>query len=297
MTRIQANLVLLLTAAIWGGGFVAQSSAMQHMGPHWFNALRFAIALLAALPFAIREWKSHDAPLSAADVRAFILIGLMLFGGQTFQQLGILRTTVTNTSFLTGLYVVFVPLLTLLVWRRTPHWIVWPAAIMALLGILLLQGGSLTALNTGDLLVIACAVCYAVQIALTTIAVQRSGRPMALTAIQFAICTIGALGFALPLETIDFASVSNAWLEVIYAGLFSSGLAFALQIIGQRYTTAPQAAIFLSSESLFGAVFGALLLGESILAIGYAGCALIFLSMLLVEIIPLLGARRVAQVG
>ncbi|MBP1852632.1 DMT family transporter [Rhizobium halophytocola] len=295
MTRIQANLVLLLTAAIWGGGFVAQSSAMEHMGPHWFNAFRFAIAFIAVVPFAWREARRERARLSGQDLRAFILIGLSLFAGQSFQQVGIQTTTVTNASFLTGLYVVLVPFLSLIVWRRPPHWVVWPCAAMALIGILLLQGGTLSALNRGDLLVICCAASYAVQIALTAIAVQRSGRPLALTAIQFAICTFGALGFATAFESIDLPSISAVWLEILYAGLFSSGLAFALQIIGQRYTTAPQAAIFLSSESLFGALFGAILLGETLPVVGYVGCLLMFLAMLLVEIVPMLAPRRMAE--
>lgn len=294
MSRIQANLILLLAAAIWGGGFVAQSSAMDMLGPNWFNGIRFGIAFLAVLPFALREARAADAPLAAGDLAAFLTIGIVLFAAQTLQQIGIQTTTVTNASFLTGLYVVFVPAIAVLILRRRPHWIIWPAAALTLAGILMLSGGSLSGLSEGDVLVMVCAVLFAVQITLTPLAVKKSGRPLTLAALQFGVCALGGgIGGAL-LEPIGADAIAGSLTEILYAGLLSSGLAFVLQIIGQRYTTAPQAAIFLSSEALFGAIFGALLMGDSLPAIGYAGCAMMFTAMLLVEVVPELGRRRVA---
>jgi len=111
MSRIQANLLLLLAAAIWGGGFVAQSEAMEWLGPNWFNALRFALATLAVLPFALTEAKRAARPLSRRELGWFLLVGLSLLAAQTLQQIGIQSTSVTNASFLTGLYVVLVPVI------------------------------------------------------------------------------------------------------------------------------------------------------------------------------------------
>ncbi|RCW28253.1 EamA-like transporter family protein [Ciceribacter lividus] len=294
MSRIQANLILLLAAAIWGGGFVAQSSAMDMLGPNWFNGIRFGLAFLAVVPFAWREAKNAARPLAAGDIGAFVVIGAVLFGAQTLQQIGIKTTTVTNASFLTGLYVVLVPAIAVLILRRKPHWIIWPAAALTLVGILLLSGGSLSGLTDGDLLIMVCAVLFAVQITLTPIAVGRSGRPLALAALQFGVCALGgSLGGAI-LEPITVDAITGSLTEILYAGLLSSGLAFVLQIIGQRYTTAPQAAIFLSSEALFGALFGAILMGDSLPVIGYAGCAIMFAAMLMVELVPELTRRRVA---
>ncbi|GEO83905.1 MULTISPECIES: DMT family transporter [Alphaproteobacteria] len=294
MSRIQANLVLLLAAAIWGGGFVAQSEAMEWLGPNWFNALRFALATIAVLPFALREGTRAGRPLALRDYGWFLLVGLSLLFAQTLQQIGIQSTSVTNASFLTGLYVILVPLIAVLFLRRRPHWIIWPTALVTVIGILLLNGGSLSALGDGDLLIILCAAFLAVQITLTPIAVGISGRPLALAAVQFAVCAFGAGLGAVTLEPISTSAVMSALPEILYGGILSSGLAFVLQIIGQRYTTAPQAAIFLSSEALFGALFGALLLAETLPVIGYVGCALIFAAMLLVELVPELTRRRAA---
>ena len=118
MTRVQANLLLLLAGAIWGAGFIAQSTAMQTLGPLWFIGLRFAVATAVALPFALLEKSRATSPLRQADVAGFVLTGLALFAAATFQQVGLLTTTVTNSGFLTGLYVVFTPILTVLVLRR-----------------------------------------------------------------------------------------------------------------------------------------------------------------------------------
>ncbi|KAA0700456.1 DMT family transporter [Neorhizobium sp. P12A] len=292
MTRVQANLLLLLAAAIWGGGFVAQSTAMNMIGPFWFIGLRFAVATLVVLPFVWLEARKAAAPLQRHDLRLFLLVGLALFGGAATQQVGILTTTVTNSSFITGLYVVFVPLIAVVFLKRPPHPIVWPAAILALAGIFLLSGGALSHLTGGDLLTVVCAVFWALQITLAGVALTATGRPLALSAIQFAVTAVAGIAVAIFLEPISVDVILSAIWEILYVGIFSSGLAFALQLIGQRYTTASQAAIFLSSEALFGASLGALLLGETISPIGYVGCGLMFSAMLMVELVPEIMRRR-----
>lgn len=295
MTRVQANLLLLLAAAIWGGGFVAQSTAMHAIGPFWFIGLRFAVATVVILPFAWFEDRRAAAPVSKKHWRAFLFIGLALFGGAATQQIGLLTTTVTNSSFITGLYVVFVPLIAVGILRRPPHWIVWPAALMALSGIFLLSGGALSRLTVGDMLTVVCAVFWAIQITLAGTAVTESGRPLTLSAVQFAVTAVAGIAVAIVLEPISFDIIRATLGEILYVGIFSSGLAFALQVIGQRYTTSSQAAIFLSSEALFGASLGALMLGETISPIGYVGCALMFSAMLVVEVVPEVLRRRLRQ--
>lgn len=286
MNRIQANLLLLLSGAIWGAGFVAQSTAMEEVDPLWFTAMKFGLAALVVAPLAFFETRKASAPVPKASIRNFMLIGLMLFLGAITQQWGLLTTTVTNSGFLTGLYVVFVPLLTVVFLRRRPHWIIWPAAAMALLGIFLLSGGSLAGLNDGDMLTILSAVFWAIQMMLVGIFAGSSGRPMMLSLVQFAVCSVISAALALFLEPLSLAAINNALPEILYAGILSSGVAFTCQVVGQRYTTAPQAAIFLSSEALFAALFGMLLLGETITPIGYVGCGIIFAAMLLVELVP-----------
>ncbi len=292
MTRIQANLVLLLAGAIWGGGFVAQSTAMDTIGPLWFVGLRFAIATIAVLPFALLEARKSEVKTTRRHGMLYLLIGLTLFGVMITQQIGLQTTTVTNSSFLTGLYVVIVPIIAVVFLRRAPHWIVWPGALMALTGIYLLSGGDMSALSRGDILTIFCAVFSAGQITLAGIIVSETGRALTLSMAQFAVTAVVALAAAVIVEPISWAAIRDAAPEILYVGIFSSGIAFSLQIIGQRYTTSSQAAIFLSSEALFGAALGAVVLGEKISTLGYVGCALMFAAMLLVEIVPEIARRR-----
>ena len=297
MTRLQANSLLLLSGAIWGAGFVAQSTAMEAIGPLWFIGLRFALAALVAAPLALWEHRKAEAPMPKSSLRNFLWIGLALFAGAVTQQVGLLSTSVTNSGFLTGLYVVFVPVLTVIFLRRKPHWIIWPGALMATFGIFLLSGGHLAGLSNGDFLTITCAVFWAIQLILVGQFSASTGRPMAISLVQFSVCAVLGCAAGAVFEPLNLAAVTNALPEILYAGIFSSGVGFICQVVGQRYTTAPQAAIFLSSEALFAALFGVLLLGETIAPIGYAGCAIIFAAMLIVEIAPELGKSRRAAAG
>ncbi|TDH34348.1 DMT family transporter [Pseudohoeflea suaedae] len=292
MSRPVANLVLLLAGAIWGMGFIAQSTAMDAIGPILFIGLRFLVACIFIAPFAWFEARRAAEPIRKSDLRGFVFIGLALFFGMVLQQFGLLLTTVTNSGFLTGLYVVMVPILSLLLLRQAPHPIVWPAVVLAFTGIWLLSGGDLVALNTGDFLTIACALAWSAQVILVGRFASSSGRPIALSLVQFAICAALGLVCAIALEDIVLADIMAALPEILFAGIFASGVAFTLQVVGQRYTTAPQAAIFLSTEALFAAVFAAILLAERIPPIGYLGGVFIFSAILIVEAGPAILRRN-----
>ena len=286
MTQTRANLLLLFAGLIWGLGFVAQSTAMENIGPLTFIGLRFIVATAAVLPFALRETARATKPLTSSDYKAFAILGSMLFSGMVLQQTGLLTTSVTNAGFLTGLYVVLVPLLGVLLFSQWPHPVVWVSAVFSLTGIFLLSGGSLDGFSQGDWLMIAGAVFWALQGLFIARYALRIGRPITMACIQFAVVAVAGLAAALTFEQIEWHAIQAAAPEILFTGMFSSGVAFTLQAIGTRYTSAPQAAIFLSSEALFAALFGAILLGERLPVIGLAGCALIFLSMLMVEIVP-----------
>jgi drug/metabolite transporter (DMT)-like permease len=291
MTRIQANLLLLLAGAMWGMGFVAQSSAMGSVGPFLFIGLRFALATLVVLPFAIWEGRRAKQKLTMRNRLAFVWVGLMMLGAIVFQQVGLLSTTVTNSGFLTGLYVVMTPLFAVILFRNWPHPIVWPAALTAFAGIWFLSGGAIERLTLGDWLTVLAAAFCAMQVIFIARAASSTGRPITLAVTQFAISAVTGLTIALIHEPIDLSAIRIAMPEIAYAGIFSGGIAFTLQVIGQRYTTAPQAAIFLSSEALFAALFGALILGERLPASGFLGCSLIFAAIIAVEVLPALLLR------
>lgn len=292
MTRNQANLVLLLAGAMWGMGFVAQSTAMANLGPYWFVGLRFVLATLAILPFSLLESRKAKARLDARSWLVFCIIGVVLFLGIVAQQIGLLYTSVTHSGFLTGLYVVMTPLLGIVMYRQWPHAIVWPAAVCALCGIWLLSGGGAVSLGVGDWLTILCAALWALQLVLIGRYVGDSGRPITLAVTQFAVCALLGIVAAIVLEPFDWPAVRAALPEIVYAGVFSGGAAFTLQIIGQRYTTAPQAAVFLSTEAVFAALFGAVFLGERLPPAGILGCAFIFTAILTVELLPAMLRRR-----
>lgn len=291
MTRVRANLLLLSAGAIWGMGFVAQSTAMAAIGPFLFIGLRFTAATLAMLPFAVIESRRAAEPLSSSAWNAFVFIGVLLFLGMAAQQVGLLTTTVTNSGFLTGLYVVFTPMLLVVLFRQWPHRIIWPAAIMALCGIWLLSGAKASGFRIGDALTIVCAIFWALQLIFIARHAVSTGRPVTLAVTQFTVCGVCGIAIAIALEPISGQAIIRAMPEILYAGIFSGGIAFTLQAIGQRHTTAAQAAIFLSSEAVFAALFGAIFLGERLSSWGLLGCAMIFAAIMIVELVPMLRQR------
>jgi drug/metabolite transporter (DMT)-like permease len=291
MTHGRANILLLVAGAIWGFGFVAQSSAMASVGPFMFVSLRFFLAALTVIPLALREARAAPVKLTRADYNGFFFIGVLLFAGAALQQIGMQTTSVTNAGFLTGLYVVMVPFLAVILFWQWPHPIVWPCALAALAGIFLLSGGHLDGLTIGDWLIVACAVFWALQIIFINRLGMKSGRPIMLSFVQFTVCGVLGLVATSFTERSELFSILAAAPEILFAGVISSGIGFTLQAVGQRFTTAPQAAIMLSSEALFAALFGAMLLGERLSLQGSMGCALIFLAMIAVELIPALRSR------
>ena len=294
MSRAKANLILLACAAIWGMGFIAQSDAMDHIGPFFFIGLRFAVATAVMLPLALREAKLAARPLNAFEWKSFAGIGFILFLGMAAQQAGLLTTTVTNSGFLTGLYLLFVPLLGVALYREWPHWVVWPSAMAALFGIFLLSGGQLDNLAVGDWYTILCALFWALQILFITRYASSSARPVALAVTQFAVTAVIGLTIAILYENLEWGAVLLAGEEILFAGIFAGGIAFTLQSIGQRWTTAAQAAIFLSSEALFAAFFDGLWNSTRLNGMGAIGCALIFAAMLAVELVPMWLNRKSA---
>ena len=308
MSRTTANLLLLTAGAIWGMGFVAQQTAMDDIGPMLFLALRFLLAGLAVLPFALAEQKRVGGPGYIASVRnwklPFFAVGLAFFFGMASQQVGLIKTSVTNAGFLTALYVVLVPLIMVGVLRVKQPFVVWPATVMSLAGIFMLSGGDLSSLNWGDLLIIFSALFWALHVILTGRVGQMTNLPISMACTQFYVTSLIAfaafiavamfgLGESLPTGE----QLLGALPEILYSGTIAGGLGFTLQAVGQRYTTESAAAVLISTESLFAALLGAVFLGERLATIGYIGCALIFAAILLVELIPKGGTKDIGGGG
>ncbi len=300
MPPLQANALLLLAALIWGSAFVGQVQGMAGVGPLSFTALRFLLGALVVAPLAWREWRLLRAtagPPDGADLRGVLLLGGLLCGGVLMQQVGLLDTTVTNAGFLTALYVPLVPLLAWLWQRQTAHWTVWPAAAGCLVGGWLLTGAApqpLTTLGRGDAWMMASALPWALHVLLVGRVANRLRGAFLLAFGQFSVCALlaGALGVAT--ETTSLAGLRHAAGAIAYTGILSVGVGFTLQVIGQRHARPAEAAVLLSSETLFAALFGAWLLGDRLAPTGWLGCALILAGMLLVQLAPLLRRRPLA---
>ncbi|MCB9991513.1 MAG: DMT family transporter [Rhodospirillales bacterium] len=291
MSRLKADALLLTAAIIWGFAFIAQKSAMEVMGPMTYAGLRFLISALVILPFALREHKA-GLEFTPGNIKLLTALCLVFFAGVNVQQFGVALTSVTNAGFLTGLYVIFVPLFTLLIFKKHPHKIVWIAAPLCVFGVWLLGDASLTALGKGDLLVLACAVFFGMHVVLVGIAVQKIPCPLTLSAIQYAVCAALSLGGAVLLETITWDGIIAALPSLLYAGILSGGIAYTFQIIAQQHTPASDAAIILSGEALFAALGGVLIMNDHLNPLAWGGCGVIFTAILMVELYPIWQKRR-----
>ncbi len=295
MTRLRADFLLLLTALIWGTAFVAQKIGNGSIGPFLFIAGRFVLSALLLAPLAWREAKG-GAGLTRRDWILGVGIGVTLCGGATIQQIGLLTTSVTNAGFITSLYIAFVPFVAWLILRTALRPLVLAAVVVSLLGAWLLAGhGQAARLVAGDFLVLLSAGLYALHIVLVSIFLKGAHRPFFLSLMQYSVTALiaGAIGFAV--EPADWHAARDALPTILYAGLLSGGVGYTLQIVAQRYTPATEAALIMSLESVFAALAAALILSERLTLLAAAGCGLILLGVVMVEIIPILPRRRSAD--
>lgn len=295
MSRLKANALLLLAAVIWGSAFVGQSWGTDSVGPLTFTGLRFLLGSLVVAPLAWREWRTMTAagqPPVRGHAPWIVLLGSLLCTGVVLQQVGLMTTTVTNAGFLTALYVPLVPLLAWAFQRQVPHWTVWPAAAGCLAGTWLLAGTSSRSLQVGDGWVLASALPWAVHVLLVGQVANRLRGAYLLACGQFAVCAVIALALGLATEPIALAGLRAAAGAIVYTGVLSVGVGFTLQVVGQRHAPASDAAIVLSSETVFAALFGAVFMGDRLGTAGLAGCALILLCILLVQTLPMLKPAR-----
>ncbi len=284
---LRADLLMLITAMIWGSAFVAQRLGMDSIGPFLYTGLRFALACLVLLPLLAllqRRSRRPAAPLDRSLLLGGVVMGLALSLGINLQQVGLLFTTVTNSGFITGLYVIVVPILGLLIGQRSGLGI-WLGACLAVVGMFLLSVGEGFTVASGDWLQLAGAVVWGVHVLLVGFFASRHD-PLRLALIQFATCAVISLLLALIFETATLDGILAAGPAILYGGLFGVAVGFTLQVVAQQHAIASHAAIILSLEAVFAAIAGALLLGEVLALRGYLGCALMFAGMLLAQLWP-----------
>lgn len=285
---LRADLLMLITAIIWGSAFVAQRVGMDAIGPFLFTGLRFCMGALVLLPLIWRQKKFRETPTPGFAHRG-LLLGGMLMGmaltlGINLQQVGLLFTTVTNSGFITGLYVIVVPLLGLFIGQRAGLG-TWLGASLAVAGMFLLSVGDNFHVASGDWLQLAGAFVWGVHVLVVGFFASRYD-PLRLAFLQFITCGIVSLLLAVAFEPIVWSAIVQAAPALLYGGFFAVGVGYTLQVVAQQHAIASHAAIILSLEAVFAAFAGWLFLGESLAMKGYIGAALMFAGMLLAQLWP-----------
>ncbi|WP_296178604.1 DMT family transporter [Pseudomonas sp. UBA1879] len=284
---LRADLLMLLTALIWGSGFVAQTAGMDHIGPYLFSGLRFALGSLCLLPLILRRPATGPRPeplLTRGLLQGGIVMGLALALGINLQQVGLLFTSVTNSGFITGLYVIVVPILGLFLGHKTGLG-TWLGCVLAVVGMCLLSVGDNFHVAPGDWLQLIGAFVWGGHVILVGVFAGRHD-PVRLAFLQFVTCSVVSLILALIFEPIALDAILAATPAVAYGGVVAVGVGYTLQVIAQKHAIASHAAIILSLEAVFAAIAGAWFLGEALQLRGYVGCALMLAGMLLAQLWP-----------
>jgi drug/metabolite transporter (DMT)-like permease len=295
MSLFQANLLLLLTASIWGSSFVFQKMAMEVMDPFIFNALRFLLAGLCLLP--IRYFRRGNiAIMTSANNshmwKGTIAAGTIMFFAVAFQQIGIKETTVAKTGFITGLYIVFVPMIGLFLGHRyNPK--TWLAILIACSGLYLLSGMDGLYMQQGDFFILISAFFWGSQLIVIDMFAHQH-HPIAFAIRQFFVCGILSLIAAIITGENMRITSSDAWLYICISGVIAVAICYTFQIYAQKVTPPSQAAMLLSTEAVFSAVAGFYILGEILGSQALIGCALMMGGSLMAQFYPPLNHRATA---
>ena len=285
---LNARQAYLMTAMIWGSVFVAQRLGMDAIGPFLYTGLRFALAALVLLPLLAYTAAKQTIPGEPWSNRGLLfggaMMGLVLALGINLQQVGLLFTSVTNSGFITGLYVIIVPLIGLFIGHKTGLGI-WLGAILAVVGMFLLCVGDNFQVASGDWLQLAGAFVWAVHVLLVGFFASRHD-PLRLAVIQFITCALISLALALLFEEIQLQAIIAAGPAILYGGILGVAIGFTLQVVAQKDAIASHAAIIFSLEAVFAAMAGAWFLGETLELRGYLGCVLMLAGMLLAQLWP-----------
>ncbi len=286
---VKSDLLLLLAAAIWGFAFVAQRIGMDYIGPFTFNGIRFALGALSLTPLAVYNRNRSPATARtafksrAAFLYGGLLAGTVLFAGASLQQVGLIYTTAGKAGFITGLYVVIVPILGLLGGQRTDAG-TWLGALVAVWGLYLLSIQSESFhISMGDLLEIIGAVFWSLHVIVIGWLSPRTDT-VRLAITQFVVCSLLSLVTAGAVETVSWTAIRQAAIPILYGGLLSVGVAYTLQVVVQRRAHPSHAAIILSLEAVFAALGGWVVLDETLSLRASLGCALMLTGMLLSQL-------------
>lgn len=290
--KIRNSILLLLTAVIWGTAFVAQSVGMDYIGPFTFNAARFLIGGTVLIPLIVYRSKKNPLLKNQAleekrknQKTAWIggvCCGIALCGASLLQQMGIQHTTVGKAGFITTLYIIIVPLIELFFGKKIAKKI-WLGAVMAVIGLYLLCINENFSIGKGDFLILVCAILFAIHILIIDHFSPKADG-VVLSAIQFFVSGFISVIGAILVENPNPAAMLDAIVPILYAGVMSCGVAYTLQVIGQKNISPTVASMILSLESVISVLAGWIILGEALSAKEIVGCVIVFMAVVLVQL-------------
>lgn len=287
---ILSHSLLLLAAVVWGFAFVAQRSGMEHIGPLLFNGIRFILGGLLLIPVYLFFFRNKKQASGERISPLFLWPGLILFTASFLQQKGLVYTTAGNAGFITAVYMVMVPVFGIFIGHKIP-WIIWVAVPVSLAGSFLVSITGTLSVSEGDTWVFGSAFFWAGHVLVINWLVQKYNAVL-LALSQFLICGMLSLLLAFIWEPVEWSSIYAAGLPLLYGGIMSVGLAFTLQVIGQKQAHPSVASVLLSSESLFAVIGGWAILDEQMSLQQALGCFLIFAAILFIQIFQIRKTKK-----
>jgi len=284
--EVKASLLLLLAAAIWGFAFVAQRIGSKYVGSFMFNGVRFALGSLSLVPLLIASFKKNKDKAPSKDEAALkspwkpgAILGCVIFLAASLQQIGLVETSAGKAAFITGFYIVLVPVFGIFL-KHNIHKSTWIGVILAIIGLYFLSVTESFTVAKGDIYELIGAFLWAIHILLIDNFTKKVDA-LKLSFVQFLTCSILSLITAFIFEKNTFIGLSQAVIPILYGGICSVGIAYTLQVIGQKNAKPSHAAIVLSMESVFAGIGGLIILHENLGVRGYIGCGLMFAGVLL----------------
>jgi len=293
--QLFSNICLIVAALIWGTAFVAQTTGMEHIGPLTFTNLRFLIGGFIVLPLAIKEIPNFKKSLNKKLIIIILLTGLSLLMGTYLQQYALQYTKIGNAAFLTILYVPFVPIISRFILKKRIHWSIWVSVSICLVGSYYLTVGNSFEAQFADFLVVVCAIFFALHCILIDEYFEIVNAPFTLATSQFLLCFLYSLPFVFIFEDPSLKGIYMELFELLYVGVMSSGIAYTLQIFGQRYVKPSTAAITFSLEGVFGSLAAWIILSQMLTTTQIFGCFLILLGVLTAQLIPLINKEAASS--
>ncbi|MBE6529740.1 MAG: DMT family transporter [Ruminococcaceae bacterium] len=287
--------ILLLTAIIWGSAFVAQRSGMDSIEPLTFTAARMILSAVAlGIPAIIIGLRDRRALTTADATQAYkkktkytliggVGCGTFLATATIFQQFGIVETTAGKAGFITALYMLIVPILSLILFRKKGTWLIWLAVVIGVIGMYLLCMNEQFSMTRGDALICVCALLFSGHILFCDHFIGEAN-PIQMSAVQFATASVISTAAAFIAEQPSWEKIASAAVPILYCGLASGGIAYTLQMVGQKYTDATVASLIMSLESVFAVLAGVIILHERMSLREILGSVILFAAIILVQI-------------